>query len=324
VSGQRQSSVKKDTRSFVVPQIRTRQSISPNDAAVAEMIWMLGLIIRRPMATIVCKLSFVAVLLSFDSALAEPIHVVVPGRAYADLAETIAGMPISISVMAPPDSRTDGITPPPPGSLVLCSGTRADAWLRDAASRAAPGVTLIEVYRLPRDQNSYIAFPWYDLPAITDFSHAIAAELARREPASALRINANLAGLLNDFKAIKNRIDEVARDYARSDVIVADDLSRGVARQLAFKTKGLANHGQQNGSSSKAALQEAIARREGSIFLYDKNLPDRPIKELVDAATDNGIPVVALQEQLPTGLHYQRWALRQWNTIHGALNEAAP
>jgi zinc/manganese transport system substrate-binding protein len=271
--------------------------------------------------------SFVmAALLAFvvASASAEPIHVVVPARAYADLAETITGTPISITVMSPLGSRGGGVMPPPPGSLVLCSGTRADAWLRDTASRATLDVTLIEVYRLPEDHDSNIMFPWYDLPAITGFSHAIARELVRREPASAPRVNANLAKLLNDLKAIKDRRDEVAGDYARSDVIVADDFSRTVARQLGFKTKGLTRHNQQNTSSSMVALQDAIARHEGSIFLYDKDMTDRSVQELVNAATDSGIPVVALQERLPTGLHYARWALRQWNTIRGALNEAAP
>jgi ABC-type Zn uptake system ZnuABC Zn-binding protein ZnuA len=188
-------------------------------------------------------------------------------------------------------------------------------------------VTVIEVYRPPQNQDSSIAFAWYDFPAISAFSHAIANELARRDPAAASRVDANLTRLLNDFKAIKDRVDEMAKNYAHSDVIVADDLSRDVAQQLRFKTKGMANRNQQNASSSvapRATAEEAIQRREGSIFLYDKDVPNPAIKSLVAAATDSGIPVVALQENLPTGLHYQRWALRQWNTIHGALNEAAP
>ena len=185
----------------------------------------------------------------------------------------------------------------------------------------------MEVYPPPQNQDSSIAFPWYDLPAITAFSHAISNELASREPAAAPRFDANLSRLLNDFKAIKDRVDEVAKDYARSDVIVADDLSRDVARQLGFKTKGMANRSQQNTPAPVtpvAAMEDAIQRREGSIFLYDKDMPEPAIKRLVAAATDSGIPVVALQERLPAGLHYQQWALRQWNTIHGALNEAAP
>jgi len=185
-------------------------------------------------------------------------------------------------------------------------------------------VKVIEVYRPTQSQDGSIAFPWYDLAATIAFSHAIATELASRKPAAASRVDANLSRLLADFKAIEDRVNEVAKDYARSDVIVADDLSRDVARQLKFKTKGLANQSQQNMPAPAAPVEDAILRREGSIFLYDKDVPNPGIKRLIAAATDSGIPVVALQENLPTGLHYQRWALRQWNTIHGALNEAAP
>lgn len=293
---------------------------------------MLEYSVRQSMfAAIRCgSLVAASLLFAVTSAWAEPVRIVVPDRAYADLAETIAGAPISVSVMDPSISRGDGVITFPPGGLVLCSGTQADAWLRETASRAAPPVTVIDVYgtyRTPQQEDSNIPFPWYDLPAVTAFSHTVAKELARREPAAAPRVKANLSRLLNDFNAIKDRVNEVTKDYAHSDVIVADDLSRNVARQLGFKRRGLVNRREQNTPSPTkpmAAVEGAIQRREGSIFLYDKDMPNPAIKELVAAATDNGIPVVALQERLPTGLHYQRWALRQWNAIHGALNEAAP
>ena len=300
-----------------------------NDAVLEfENSWMLNKSTREP-ATSAIRRSLVAAawfLFAITSASAEPVHVVVADRAYADLVETIAGSPISVAVVGSSIARGENAITFPPGSLVLCSGTRADAWLRDAASRAVAPVTVLDVYRPAEDHDSNIAFPWYDLPAIAVFSRTIANELAHREPAAASRVEANLNRLLGDFKAIKDRLDKVARDYAHSDVIVADDLSRDVARQLGFKALGLANRGQRGAlpPTNLTSLQEAIQRHAGSIFLYDKDIPNPAIKRVIAAATDSGIPVVALQEKLPTGLHYQRWARRQWNTIHGALNEAAP
>lgn len=266
---------------------------------------------------------FVAVLplAVIDSSSAESVHVVAPDRSYADLVETIAGAHVSISIVRP---GSNSVTTLAQGSLVLCSGTHADAWLEGAASRVGPGVTLIKIYGPSQAQGGNVTFPWYDISAITAFSEAIARELARREPASASRISLNLARLLSDFKVIKDRIDKIRHDYAESEVIAADDLSREVARQLGFKVNGPMNHGRQTSVSPMDVLQHAVERREGSIFLYDKDGPNRSIQSIAAAATDSGLPVVALQERLPTRLHYQRWALRQWNTIHGALNEAAP
>jgi len=267
-----------------------------------------------------------SVFFAIASARAAPLHVVVPARAYADLAETISGGSVSISLMAAPLSH-DGSLALPPDALVLCSGTRADAWLPDAALRTAPRSTVVEVYGPSQGETADVAFPWYDLPAVTAFSRAIANEISRREPEAAMHVALNLMRLLNDFGTVQQRINEIAKDYAHSDVIVADEFSRAVARQLGFGTKGLAAHDQRSlpsSASTTAALEDAVQRREGSIFLYDMDVARPAIKELIAAATDNGIPVVALQETLPTGLHYQTWAMRQWNTIHGALNEAAP
>ncbi len=286
---------------------------------------MFGLTIRRPRGSAIWRGTLTAsIVFAATSAWAEPLHIVVPDRAYADLAETIAGPPVSVSVAGPFTARSTGAIALAPGSVVLCSGTRADAWLREAASRAGSSVTVIEVYNSA--EGSKTVFPWYDLKAITAFSRAIVNELARREPASAARLEANLARLLSELNPVKARIDELSKDYARSDIIVADDLSRDVALELGFRAKGLPGRNRQNASGSQvsASVEEAIQRHEGSIFLYDKDISNPSIKTLVAAATDSAVPVVALQEKMPTNLHVPRWALRQWNTIHGALNEAAP
>jgi hypothetical protein len=237
---------------------------------------------------------------------------------YVDLAEQLGGKQISASVSDRNNETASAILS---NSIVLCGSTQRDAWLRHAAQRTSPPTMVVEVPRSRFEEDDDAQVPWYDVEAIWKFTHALAAELMRREPLMASSVASSLAHADMGFQEVSRRIDGIARDYANADVIVADELSRAIANRLSFKALPRKD---MRARPTRTAVTEAIQRREGVIFLYDRDAVSPAIKELVDAANDAGIPVVGLQERLPRGLHYQQWALRQWNAIHGALNEASP
>jgi zinc/manganese transport system substrate-binding protein len=281
-----------------------------------QCILSFGASLLRRFATVVAGacLGTAACLPMTEAASATPVQLIASNSMYADLAAQIGGPNVSAIVLEHGPNREPLIQP---GSIVLCGSTRADAWLRDTAQHTSPPAIVVQVPRGRFEESDNVPVPWFDVTAISTFTRALARELTQRAPSAAPNFAGNLANAEAGFQAVSQRIAEVAKDYAGSDVIVADDLSRAVTRQLAFKAVPLSR-------SARTAIAEAIERREGSIFLYDRDAADPKIKELVNSATEGGIPVVALQEKLPRGLHYQQWALRQWNAIHGALNEASP
>jgi zinc/manganese transport system substrate-binding protein len=281
-----------------------------------QCILSFGASLLQRFATIVTGacLGTAACLPMTEAASATPVQLIASNSMYADLAAQIGGPNVSAIVLEHGPNREPLIQP---GSIVLCGSTRADAWLRDTAQYTSPPAIVVQVPRGRFEESDNVQVPWFDVMAISTFTRALAHELTQRAPSAAPSIAGNLANTEVRLQAVSQRISEVARDYAGSDVIVADDLSRAVARQLGFKAVPLAK-------SARTAIAEAIQRRKGSIFLYDRDAVDPKIKELVNSATEAGVPVLALQEKLPRGLHYQQWALRQWNAIHGALNEASP
>ena len=281
-----------------------------------QCILSFGASLLQRFATIVTGacLGMVTGLPMTEAASATPVQLIASNSMYADLAVQIGGPNVLATVLEHGPNRQPLIQS---GSIVLCGSTRADAWLRDTAQRMSPPAIVVQVPQGRYEESDNVQVPWFDVMAISTFTRALAHELTQRAPSAAQGFAGNLANTEAGFQAVSRRIAEVAKDYAGSDVIVADDLSRAVTRQLGFKAVPLSR-------SARSAIAQAIERREGSIFLYDRDAADPKIKELVNSATDGGIPVVALQEKLPRGLHYQQWALRQWNTIHGALNEASP
>jgi ABC-type Zn uptake system ZnuABC Zn-binding protein ZnuA len=273
---------------------------------------------RSAAMTVSACIGTAACLLVAHGALAAPIQLVASNSIYVDLAEQLGGRQIAALV---PDRKNETVSGIQSNSIVLCGSTRRDAWLRDAARRTLPPAMVVEVPQSRFEEDDDDQVPWYDVEAIGKFTHALARELTRREPSMAPGVTSSLAHADMGFREVSRRIDEIAKDYANSDVIVADGLSRAIANRLNFKANPRMDMGT---TPTRTAVTEAIQRREGVIFLYDRDAAGPAVKELVDAANDAGIPVVGLQERLPRGLHFQQWALRQWNAIHGALNEASP
>jgi ABC-type Zn uptake system ZnuABC Zn-binding protein ZnuA len=293
-------------------------SIGPRD----KLMRWLGLVMRaRAIAVSLCIATW---FVSGSYALAEQVLVVASNDAYADIARQIGGAAVAVSIA---DNPGDAASTVRPKSIVLCGWARADAALRDAARRALPNATLIELPRHASDVSVSIAVPWYDTGSMLALSQAYADQLMRIRPDLASQFAGNLAHMRVGFDAIAHGIQEIARDYANSEVIAADPLSRAVANQLGFKATGpVAANDPAGAISAKSTddLKKALESREGSILLYNRDVASPEIKKLILVANDNGIPAVGLQDKLPTDLRYQQWVLRQWNTVHGALNEASP
>lgn len=259
-----------------------------------------------------------------NAAMAEPLRVGVSEHVYGDLAQQIGGPAISVVWLRP-----NPASPLPHLDLVICGCAGKDAWLRDATRRASGPPGLIEASPPSAGGRSEPEFPWYDPPTMEKLARRLEAELAHRIPREAPRIAANAAQAMAAFETLDRRIGEVARDYANSDVILADNLYRGITERLRFKIRDedylqTVEAGKPPSTSSLAGLKKALQRQTGGILLYDKDRAGPAVEELVAAAGDDGVPAVALRERLPKGLHYQQWMLRQVNAVHGALNEAAP
>lgn len=244
---------------------------------------------------------------SGDLAAAEPLNVVVATKLYADLAEQIGGAAVVTSVVerggVPPASASKA-------KIIVCAG-RLDAWLCETARHRLPDVAVLQIPQKERDSRVDASFRWYDTATQSAFAETIADAVSKRRPDVAPQVAMHLREFMQDIEAIQARIKKLSGDYKGAAVIVTDAMSREVAEYLHFKPNVI-----ERGSD--------LENREGSILLYDRDAATDKIRSLAASAQEAGIPVVALQEKMPKGLHYQIWATRQWSAINGALNEASP
>jgi zinc/manganese transport system substrate-binding protein len=272
-------------------------------------------------------LVIVALLLTARGAAAAPVRIGVSDGIYADLARQLGETGVAVTSTKPGKTTGSNTRAFPTSDIVVCSGTKADAWLCDSARQAAPPPVVLEA--VTANQQAEPAFPGYDTKTMLALARQLAAELSRRQPAEAPRIAASLTRIQAGVRNIDRKIEEIGHSYERADVIATDQLSRSFADQVRFKVRNEASlrglpHGAAPSAAAVAAWNDAVQRRKASILIYDQDTATPAVKELVAAANDSGMPVVGLRENLPSGLHYQQWMLRQLNAVLGALNEAAP
>jgi zinc/manganese transport system substrate-binding protein len=274
-------------------------------------------------------LLIVALLLTANGAVAAPVRIAVSDAVYADLAHQIGDPGVAVTLLRAENPAASAARGLPPSDVVMCGGTKSDAWLCEQARRTAPPPVVIEAMAQTAGGQGALAFPWYDTKTVLALAGQLAAELSRRLPAEAPRIVTNLARTQTVLRSIDRKIAEIAHLYQGTDVIVTDQLSRGFVDQFHFKIadgnylKALSRSGTPS-AASVAALNDAIQGRKASILVYDQSATTPAIKDLIAAANDTGMPAVGVRETAPRGLHYQQWLLRQLNAVHGALNQAAP
>jgi zinc/manganese transport system substrate-binding protein len=273
-------------------------------------------------------LLIVALLLTANAAVAAPVRIAVSDAGYADLAHQIGDPGVAVTLLRAEKPAASGARGLPSSDVVMCGGTKSDAWLCEQARRTAPPPVVIEAVAQAGGQEEP-AYPRYDTKTIVALAGQLAAELSRRLPAEAPRIAANLARTQTALRSIDRKIAEIAHLYEGTDVIVTDQLARGFVDQFRFKIadgnylKALSRSGAPS-AAAVAALNDVIQRRKASILVYDQNATTPAIKDLIAAVNDTGMPAVGVRETAPRGLHYQQWLLRQLNAVHGALNQAAP
>jgi zinc/manganese transport system substrate-binding protein len=269
------------------------------------------------------RLAALALVLWSGMAAAETLRVGASTTVYRDLVQQIDARGTTVDRL--PESRDGVAADLRHFAFIVCDDTTHDVQILAAARRAGRPVVLLKSIIGDRSTSR----PWFNTPAMAEFALEIATALGRENPAERAVFDVNAAHFRASLVAIDRRFDEVSKLYANSRVFLADDHSEGLAARLRFKVQNPAyvaalKTGVPQPENLLAPLLRAISNRNASILIYDRGKTSAATKQLISAAEDAAIPVVGLTTDLPSGLSYQQWMIRQINTVRGALNEAAP
>lgn len=212
--------------------------------------------------------------------------------------------------------------------LVVQNGLGYDGFM-NTIENAAPngGRKVIDVQRLlARPDSTPNPHLWYKPGTMAAVATAIAEDLAAIQPAHATYFKANAAAFASKLtswtaalSAFKTKFPDtaVATTEPVADYLLA---AAGTVNLTPWSFQAAIMNGNDPSPQDLAIVQRLFTGRKIRAFLYNQQVTDSLTESFRTLAHQNGIPVVAVYETMPTpGYDYQSWMLAEVKALTNAV-----
>jgi zinc/manganese transport system substrate-binding protein len=268
------------------------------------------------------------------------VQVVAAENFWGSIATQIGGAHAHVtSVIASPDTDPHAYEPTPQDArtvaqaqYVIINGAGYDPWAQKLVdANPASGRTTLTIATLNGRKDGDNPHLWYSPSAVLRTAQQIAADLARTDPNDASYFQQQLSNFTgtalaryNDLRsAIKSKYHGVPVGATESIFVdLAADLGLDLTTPSEFM-KAIAE-GNDPTPQDKATFDAQVTQRQIRVLVFNKQNSTPDISSLVDRATAQKIPVVAITETLdPATATFQDWQAGQLADLQQALAKAA-
>ena len=282
---------------------------------------------------ILAFLAIAAAALAGAAQAAGPIRLVAAENFYGDVARQIGGPQVEVvSVLSNPDQDPHLFETSPAvlrqlaaAQVVVYNGADYDPWMpKLLAAAQRPGRTVIVAADLLGRKSGDNPHLWYDPAAMPAVARAIAATLAKADPAHAADYETRLATFLASLKPVDDKIDSIRKKYAGTAVTASEPVFGDMAAALGLPMRNekfqlAIMNDTEPAARDVAAFESDLKERRVRAMFYNKQASDKIVQQLVALARDNKVPVVGVTELVPPGMTFQQWMLGELNDTEKAL-----
>ena len=211
--------------------------------------------------------------------------------------------------------------------LIVQNGVGYDSWMNKIES-ASPNsnrrvITVQRVLGLPASTpNPHL---WYDPATMPAVAKVIAADLSTLQPAHKAYFQARLGAFNQSLAPWLAAIAHFKAKYpgttAATTEPVADYLLRamGITNLTPFRYQADIMNGIDPAPQDIALENGFFSQHKVKLFAYNQQVTSALTRSVRDNALKAGVPVVGVDETMPTGYTYQRWMLAEVNAISKAV-----
>jgi zinc/manganese transport system substrate-binding protein len=261
------------------------------------------------------------------------IKLVAAENFYGNIAHQIGGLQVEVvSVMSNPDQDPHLFETSPAvvrqlaaAQIVIYNGADYDPWMPKLIKVAPrPGRVVIVaadlVHKKPGD-NPHL---WYDPPTMPAVAKALAAALAKADPAHTGDYQARLAAFLASLKRVDDKIGAIRKRYAGTAVTASEPVFGYMAAALGLKMRNekfqlSIMNDTEPAARDVAAFERDLKEHKVRVLFYNKQASDKIVQHLVELARASKVPVVGVTETIPPGMSFQDWMLSELTDTEKAL-----
>ena len=265
---------------------------------------------------------------------AAPIKILAAENFYGQAAQAIGADRVTVeSVIIAPDTDPHDFDPPPSvarevsnAQIVVLNGADYDPWMtRLVDANKVAGRIVIDVAALSGHKPGDNPHVWYDPKAMPAMANALAAELAKLDPAGKDGYEKRRDAFLSSLAPIDARVTELKAKYAGTPVVATEPVFGYMAEALGLKMQNLAfqtaiMNGTEPGASDIAAMEDAIRKAKVKVLFYNSQVEDAFTRNLAALAKSSGVPLVPVSETEPSGKTFAQWMLDTLDATAKALD----
>jgi zinc/manganese transport system substrate-binding protein len=194
-----------------------------------------------------------------------------------------------------------------------------------APSKTRDVVTIADVLGVHgKDANPHL---WYDVPQLDRIAGAIAAALERADPRHASAYRGRLSRFERSLGPLRRQVASIRTRYHGAPVAYTEPVpgylvaAAGLRNLAPDSFTRPIEEGTEPSPSAIAAMSDLVARHRIRALLYNAQAVSPITARLRADARSNGIPVVPVNETLPSGLGFQQWQTDQARALAAALGK---
>lgn len=166
---------------------------------------------------------------------------------------------------------------------------------------------------------------WYHFPTMDRLAEDLAKQFSQRMPEQAHVFEQNLQTFRQELSNLEKQVEVIAASHAGTPIAVTEPVALYLleSMQLDNRMPEEFMHIVESGNDLPVrVLQEALGlfdRSEVKLLVYNEQTSSQQTQQIKQAADGNNIPIVAVQETLPSGYTYLLWMQRIIDQIRTSL-----
>ena len=209
--------------------------------------------------------------------------------------------------------------------LVIMNGADYDPWMdRLLAAAPSPKRRVISVAELTGRKPGDNPHMWYDIRTGGAVAGAISEQLASLKPPASDMFKTNEIGFQQDLGPIADKANAIAQAHAGLEVAATEPVFGYMLEAMGLTVKEkefqlAVMNDVEPSVSDVAKFEDDLNAKRLKLLIYNKQATDPVADKFMALAQANGIPVVAVTETMPEGMHYQQWLDSEIDSVAKAL-----
>jgi zinc/manganese transport system substrate-binding protein len=267
-----------------------------------------------------------------------PIAVVTSTNVYGDIVTTIGGDRVSVtSFISDPaqdphsyEASSRNQLALSEAALVVENGGGYDDFI-DTMLHAIgqPGPVVLSAVDIsghqPGEDGELNEHVWYDFQAMARLANRIAAALADLDPAHAADFTANAADFTGKLEQLEATEATIKKDHTGAAVAITEPVplylldAAGLQDQTPEEFSEAVEEDTDVPPLAMKQTLDLFTEHKVALLVYNAQTTGPATEQVLQAAQDNGIPVVPVTETLPAGHDYVTWMSGNLQAIADAL-----